>query len=153
MKKILERGKLLSDKSHPVTKKFMDKWENSAKHLIYAERLPEWRQIGAGVWSGLIQENIVEKSISVMNELHQGQEFETLKKEIKKLEKTSDLDINKMLKYVLNFSKKGPEFFIDYYEIKDTFCYQKIEAIQNENYEFEKNLQNRIKQNQKVREQ
>ncbi|MDD4815732.1 MAG: hypothetical protein PHQ62_01160 [Clostridia bacterium] len=153
MKRILERGKLLSNKKNPVSKRFMDSWEKQVKNIIYPERLNEWRELGVGVWSGVVDKNTIEVAVDVMQELQDNQTFEKVKADMDEIKKEKLYDIQKIMKTVLNFSKKGPEFYLDYYKIKDTFCYQKIEAIQNENFEFEQNFQKQLKNNQKEREQ
>lgn len=149
MKKILERNKLDSVKK-PPSKKDMDKWENMAKHLIYPQRLDEWREMGAGVWYGITDFEYAKKAVEIMQKLHDGKSFDQTKQYVINLKKknSKDYDIIKIMKIVLHFSKMGPEFFSDYYNITDSFCNQKIERIKIENEEFKRNLEKKSEREQ-----
>lgn len=149
MKKILERNKLEKRTGVP-SKKFMDSWEMRAKHLIYPERLTEWREMGAGVWSGITDLEYAKEAVKVMQKLHDEKGFDKTKKYVINLKKknSKDYEIIKIMKIVLHFSKMGPEFFSDYYNITDSFCNQKIERIKIENEEFKRNLEKKSEREQ-----
>ena len=156
MKKILEYGNLISVKPKPVPQKFMHKWEKKAQNLIYPDpkKMKEWRELGTGVWPGFIAKENIKVALCVMDELQQGQEFEKIKNEIKKAEKSKGIIAKKVLKTVLYFSKKGPQFYMYYYKhINDLSFYREIKRIEIENKVFEKRFQNTTEQNQNTTEQ
>lgn len=153
LKKILQNG-LMSYPSHkPASKRFMKEWEEKVYGLIYDERLPEWRQLGSGVWSKLMDVYEIDVAVYIMKALDKEENYKDLKQTLEKLKKTQDCNVAKTLNLVLNFSKQGPQFYCYINNIKDPFLNNEVRRISNENLVFERNLQLRNRQSQQTKDQ
>jgi len=153
LKKILQNGSMSYPSHKPVSKKFMKEWEEMVDGLIYDERLPEWRQIGSGVWSKLMDKYEIEVAVYLMKALDQKENYKDLKQTLEALKKTKDCDVAKTLNVVLNFSKQGPQFYCYIKNIKDPLLNSDVRRISNENLAFERNLQLRNLNSQPSKDQ
>lgn len=122
-------------------------WLNAGSKLIYPERLNEWKKCVDISIDGLYEGSELANAITVMEMLNAGTSFENVKSYLNGLN-TSGGSASMIQNIILNFSKKGPDFF-EYMkggsEQIDENTRRMIERIRTQNREYETNeiLKNR----------
>lgn len=131
-KKTKERSELAEKKPE---------WIEAGSKLIYPERMKEWEKCVDISMNGLYEGSELVNAITVMEMLNSGTSFENVQIYLKGL-KTSGSSASVIENIILNFSKKGPEFF-EYMrggpEKIDENTRAMIEKIRGENREYEAN--------------
>ena len=117
-----------------------EEWIKEGEKLIYPERQKEWEECVYKRIDDIYNGKDIEAALEIMKKLDQGYEIDEIK-EIIKNQNHSGASESIVRNIILNFSKRGPEFFKETTPILNSEIEDKIRQIEEQNNEYKNNNQ------------